>query len=250
VTRLLTAAILLALVTRGGLAQAPRVPVLVELYTSEGCSSCPPADAFLESLSRDQPVARAQIIPVGLHVDYFNSLGWKDLFSSSTFTARQRSYSPVFGDDNLYTPQIVVDGRDLIEGTAKDEARRLIESAASRPHLPVSVTARIAADNIRLTIDAPAAPAHGEKIQVIAAITEDGLSSVVTRGENNGRTLHHVAVARTVLGLDALSTKVSVLEKQLPLGKGWGQAGLKAVVWLQGAKSRQVYGAASAPITR
>jgi hypothetical protein len=250
VRALLSVAILVALAARGSLAQAPRVPVLVELYTSEGCSSCPPADAFLESLSRDQPVARAHIIPVGLHIDYFNSLGWKDAFSSSIFTARQRSYSPVFGDDNVYTPQIVVDGHDLIVGTAKDQARRVIESAASRPHLPVSVTARIAADHIRLTIDAPPAPGNGEKIQVLAAITEDGLSSVVTRGENNGRTLHHVAVARTVVGLDSLSTKVSVLEKQLTLGKGWGQAGLKAVVWLQGAKSRQVYGAATAPITR
>ena len=242
-------AVLVALAARGSLAQAPRVPVLVELYTSEGCSSCPPADAFLESLSRDQPVPRAQIIPVGFHVDYFNDLGWKDAFSSPTFTARQRSYSPVFGD-NLYTPQIVVDGHDVIEGTAKDKASRLIESAAGRPHLPVGVTARLVADRIRLSIDLPAAPVKTEKIQLIAAITEDGLSSVVTRGENDGRTLHHVAVARTVEALDSLGATGSVVEKQLPVGKGWGLAGLKAVVWLQGAKSRQVYGAAAAPITR
>ena len=242
-------AILVALAARGSLAQAPRVPVLVELYTSEGCSSCPPADAFLELLSRDQPVSRAQIIPVGFHVDYFNDQGWKDAFSSPTFTARQRSYSPVFGD-NLYTPQIVVDGHDVIDGTAKDKASRLIESAASRPHLPVSLTARIAGDKVQLKIDAPAAPANAEKIQVIAAITEDGLSSVVTRGENDGRTLHHVAVARTLQGLDSLGATSSVVEKQLPLGKGWGPVGLKAVVWLQGVKSRQVYGAAAAPIAK
>src|SRR5207342_2694247 len=107
---------LIAASARGGSAAAPRVPVLVELYTSEGCSSCPPADAFLESLLREQPVARAEIIAIGLHVDYFNSPGWKDAFSAPTFTARQRSYTPVFGDDNVYTPQIVVDGHDLIEG--------------------------------------------------------------------------------------------------------------------------------------
>jgi hypothetical protein len=247
---LLAGAILVALCTYGGIAQAPRVPVLVELFTSEGCSSCPPADAFLESLLREQPVARAQIIPVGLHVDYFNNQGWKDAFSSPIFTARQRSYSPVFGDDNLYTPQIVVDGRDLIAGTARDQASRLIESAAARVHLPVSVTARLVADKTRLTIDLPAALAQTEKIQLFAAITEDGLSSVVTRGENNGRTLHHVAVARTVQGLDSLSAANSVIEKQLAVAKGWNPSGLKAVVWLQGAKSRQVYGAATAPITR
>ncbi len=245
---LLSAAILLALATRGSLAQAPRVPVLVELYTSEGCSSCPPADAFLELLSRDQPVERALIIPIGFHVTYFNDQGWKDAFSSPIFTARQRSYLPIFGDDKLYTPQIVVDGHDLIEGTAKDQARRLIESAAGRVHLPVSVTARIAADKVQLRIDAPAAPASAEKIQVIGAITEDGLSSVVTRGENDGKTLHHVAVARTVQALGTLAATTSVVEKQLPLGKGWGQAGLKVVVWLQGTKSREVYGAAAAAV--
>jgi len=250
VRALLSVAILIALSTRGGLAQAPRVPVLVELYTSEGCSSCPPADALLESLLREQPVTRAEIIPIGLHVDYFNSLGWKDTFSSSTFTARQRSYSPVFGDDNLYTPQIVVDGREPIEGIKTDLVRHAIEAAAGRPHLPVSVAARIASDKVRLTIAFPAAPAAAEKIQGIVAITEDGLSSVVTRGENNGRTLHHVAVARVVQGLDSLSAANSVIEKELAMAKGWNPSGLKAVVWLQGAKSRQVYGAATAPITR
>lgn len=241
---------IVALATRGGLAQAPRVPVLVELYTSEGCSSCPAADAFLESLLRDQPVARAEIIPIGLHVDYFNNLGWKDAFSSSAFTARQRSYSPVSGDDNLYTPQFVVDGRDAIEGDQGDVVRHAIEAAAGRPHLPVTVAARIVSDKVRLTIGAPAAPASGEKIKLIAAISQDGLSSVVTRGENTGRTLHHVAVARAVEALDTLAAKASVIEKQLPLGKSWGSSGLKAVVWLQGTKSRHVYGAAAASLAQ
>lgn len=242
--RLLSAAILVALATRGSLAKAPRVPVLVELYTSEGCSSCPPADALLESLLRVQPIAGAEIIPIGLHVDYFNSLGWKDAFSSPAFTARQRSYSPAFGDDNLYTPQIVVDGRAPIEGTKGEVVRRAIETAAGKTHLPVSVAARIVSDRVRLTIGVPSAPAGAEKIQVIVAITQDGLSSVVTRGENNGRTLHHVAAARTIQALDSVKASASVVDKELALGKAWGMTGLKAVVWLQGAKSRQVYGAA------
>lgn len=247
---LLSAAILLALATRGGLAQAPRVPVLVELYTSEGCSSCPAADALLESLLRQQPVARAEVIPIGLHVDYFNSLAWKDAFSSAAFTARQRSYSPVFGDENLYTPQIVVDGHEVVDGTKGDLVRHAIDAAADRPHLAVYVAARLVADRISLRIDLPAAPAKAEKIQLFGAITEDGLSSVVTRGENHGRTLHHVAVARMVQGLDSLGAAGSEIEKQLAVGKGWNPSGLRAVVWLQGAKSRQVYGAATAPITR
>jgi hypothetical protein len=247
---LLAGAILVALSTYGGIAQAPRVPVLVELFTSEGCSSCPPADALLESLLREQPVAQAQIIPIGLHVDYFNNLGWKDGFSSPHFTARQRSYSPIFGDNSLYTPQIVVDGHEPVAGNEGDLVRRAIDSAAAQPHLTVKVAAAMVSGKIRLTLDVPAAPLKAENIQVIAAITEDGPSSVVTRGENHGRTLHHVAVARVVQGIGSLSAADSMIEKQLAVGKGWNPSGLKAVVWLQGAKSRQVYGAATAPITR
>jgi hypothetical protein len=250
VKRLSLMAILVALAARDGIDPPPRVPVLVELYTSEGCSSCPPADVLLESLLRDQPIARAQIIPIGLHVDYFNDLGWKDAFSSSDFTARQRSYSPIFGDDNLYTPQIVIDGHQEVAGNEGDLVRRAIESAAVRPHLTVKIAAGILSDRIRLTIEVPAAPPQAERIQVIAAITEDGLSSVVTRGENNGRTLHHVAVARVVQSIDVLSATSLVLERQLPLRKGWGSKGLNAVVWLQGAKSRQIYGTTTTSIAR
>ena len=155
----------------------------------------------------------------------------------------------MFGDDNLYTPQIVVDGEKAIPGTERDIVRGEIESAAARPHLPVQVTARLVADQVQLTIQAPAAPSNAEKIQIVAAITEDGLSSVVTRGENNGRTLHHVAVARSVQPFDSLSAKSSMLEKRLSLGQDWKRGALKAVVWLQGTKSRVVYGATSDRIT-
>jgi hypothetical protein len=246
----LGAAILVALSTRSGLAPAPRVPVLVELFTSEGCSSCPPADLLLESLLREQPVDGAEIIPLGLHIDYFNHLGWKDAFSSASFTARQQDYSQVFGPDSVYTPQIVVDGREALAGTKDKLIRGAIASAASRPHLPLHVTARLTDDRLWLSIDLPAAPATGEKIHLLAAVTEDGLTSVVKRGENNGRTLHHVAVARSVQRFESLPHDFAVVERQLRIARNWGQTGLKAVVWLQGQNSRQVYGAAVVPIAR
>jgi hypothetical protein len=245
-----TAAIIVALAARGILSQAPRVPVLVELYTSEGCSSCPPADALLEALQREQPVEGAEVIPVGLHVDYFNNLGWKDTFSSSSFTARQQAYSPVFGGDNLYTPQMVVDGHEAVAGNEDHLVRRAIEVAARRPHLPLRLSTTASADRVRLTIDLPAVPQPSEKIELVAAITEDALTTNVQSGENKGRTLHHVAVARKVQVLDSLSPKSSVVEKQLPIGQTWGPNHLKVLVWLQGVKSRQVYGAATARIAR
>lgn len=245
----LAVAVLVALAAGGGFTAPPRVPVLVELFTSEGCSSCPPADVLLESLQREQPVSGAEVIPIGLHIDYFNHQGWKDSFSSSSFTARQQSYSPVFGDQNMYTPQMVIDGEIAIPGIEKDHIQTAIEDAASKPHLPIRVTARATGAKAQLTIERPAAPSRAEKIQVIAAITEDGLSSIVTRGENNGRTLHHVAVARTLQVLNVLSERSSTEDKVIPIRSEWGP-NLKAVVWLQGVKSRQVYGSAIATIAK
>ena len=125
-------------------------------------------------------------------------------------------------------------------------ARHRVSGGAA--HLPVHLTARSAADRARLTFELPAAPANAEKIQVLAAITEDGLSTVVKRGENGGRTLHHVAVARRLQVLGVLTREMALVEREPELDRRWGSTGLKAVVWLQGVKSRQVYGAATAPI--
>ena len=245
---LVYAAMFVALSARGGLAPAPRAPVLVVLFTSEGCASCPAADALLESLQREQPVGGAEVIPVGLHVDYFNDLGWKDAFSSASFTARQKEYSRVFGPDSVYTPQIVVDGREAVPGNDRNQVRRAIESAADRSHLPLRVTARVTADRLHITIDLPGAAPNTERIDVFGAITEDDVTSVVKRGENSGRTLHHVAVARKIERFQSLTPQGSVLQRQLQIGDGWSRPALKTVVWLQGINSRQVYGAAVAQI--
>jgi hypothetical protein len=245
---LLTAAVLLAMAAQGRPAPAPRVPVLVELFTSEGCSSCPAADALLESLQREQPVESALIIPVGLHVDYFDHAGWKDAFSSAAFTERQRTYSEKFGPDSVFTPQIVVNGHEAVVGNESDLVRRAITSAATRSPLPLSIAAQTAADRLRLTIDMPAAPANTEQIQVFAAITQDGLSTVVKAGENGGRTMRHVAVARKLERIHVLGRAARVIDTTMPVSSRWGSDGLNAVVWLQGSKSRQVYAAAIRPI--
>jgi hypothetical protein len=225
---------------------APRTPVLVELFTSEGCSSCPPADALLARLLREQPVDGAEVIPLSLHVDYWNRLGWKDPYSAKAFSARQQRYAKAFGEDKLYTPQIVVNGRE--EGIGTDEAtvRRMIGAAAPRPQLPVKVTARAVGRSLTLSIDLPPAPAGDDTVDVFVALTEDDLSSAVKRGENVGRTLTHVAVVRALQTLGTLEKEAFVADGRLSLEPGWNPGKMRAVVWLQGRAKNQVYGVASA----
>lgn len=230
----------------GSQGASQRKPVLVELFTSEGCSSCPPADAVLAGLLREQPVEGVEIIPLSLHVDYWNRLGWKDPYSAKAFSTRQQRYAKVFGEDKLYTPQVVVDGRE--EGIGSDESivRRLIAGAARREHLPVRITARAVGRSLTLSIDLPAAPAGTDTVDVFVALTEDDLSSAVKRGENVGRTLTHVAVVRALQTLGTLEKDAFVADGRLALEPGWNPRKMRAVVWLQGRSANQVYGAATA----
>lgn len=245
---LVAAALFAILSVHVGEPPTTRTPVLVELFTSEGCSSCPAADALLESLQREQPVDSAQVIPIGLHVDYFDHTGWKDAYSSPAYTSRQRTYSVQFGPDSVYTPQMVVDGREAVAGNDAKQVRRAIASAAARSHWPVVVTAQLADDRVQLRLELPPAPAGSEKVQVLAAITQDDLNTVVKGGENGGHTLHHIAVARRLQAIGFLSRQAALIEREVRIDRGWSRRGLKAIAWLQGATSRQVYGAAVAAI--
>ena len=125
----MTVALLVAATTvlhGGARSSATPTAVVVELFTSEGCSSCPPADALLQSLVDAQPIDGAQIIGLGHHVDYWDRLGWRDKFSSGASTARQQRYARTFNVDSIYTPQMVVDGRDEFVGSNRSAAWQAI----------------------------------------------------------------------------------------------------------------------------
>src|SRR5271169_5553818 len=119
---------------------ASRVPVLLELFTSEGCSSCPPADRLLEILDEKQPVAGADLIVLSEHVDYWNSLGWKDPFSSPQYSARQQDYTNRYNFDGVYTPQLVVDGRYGFVGSDGKEASAAIQKAIRERKIPIAIS--------------------------------------------------------------------------------------------------------------
>jgi hypothetical protein len=168
--------------------KGPRVPVLVELFTSEGCSSCPPADRLLERLHREQPVAGADVIVLSEHVDYWNYIGWKDPFSSPTFSARQQEYARRFRIDSVYTPQMVVDGLSQFVGSDSRAAESVIREAARKGKASFSIGD--AGGKVELGL----APSPDRMRIFVAKVKDEGLSKV-TRGENSGRELRHVRVA-------------------------------------------------------
>ena len=246
---LLIAPVLL-LMAAGRAPIAPARPaVLVELFTSEGCSSCPPADALLARLLDAQPVQGAEIVPLELHVDYWDRLGWKDPFSAAAYSRRQQDYAAVFGPDRVYTPQMVVDGTDELVGSDAAKASAAVARAAALPHMTIGVSAERRGGALRIAVDAPAAPPDAaEKIAVVIAIVEDGLTSAVSRGENSGRTLTHVSVARRLESIGALDNDTFSGEGQWNLPPAWQPSNLRVVAFLQGVRTRRVYGSSHARI--
>jgi hypothetical protein len=172
---------------------AGKTPVFVELFTSEGCSSCPPADRILEELDRRQPVAGADVVVLSEHVDYWNRLGWRDPYSSRAFSDRQKKYAETLRGGDVYTPQMVVDGRTGFVGSDEGEALKAIGAAARGAKTAVALTARREGDRELVRVEAPSGA--GELFVVLA---HDRVRSQVSAGENSGRALSHVAVAYSV----------------------------------------------------
>src|SRR6266513_4596749 len=135
-----------------------RVPVLVELFTSEGCSSCPRADALLALLAREQPLPGVEVLALAEHVDYWDGLGWKDAFSSAQLTARQQAYARRHGRPGVYTPAAVVDGSEDVVGSDARALEDRIRRAAARPKARVGLSASLSQDALVLRVEASSLP--------------------------------------------------------------------------------------------
>ena len=213
--------------------------VLVELFTSEGCSSCPPADVNLSRIEKEQPVAGVEVITLSLHVDYWNSLGWKDEFSSPIYSRRQQIYSQALKLDSNYTPQMIVDGRTEFVGSNQEKTNKAIQEAAKNQKASVEIVQ----DADKLKIKLSDLPAH-ETATVFLAVTEDNLASNVRRGENSGRKLEHTSVVRELTSLGMLSAEQKTLEMEtaLQIQPNWKRENLKIVVFVQENASRRILG--------
>lgn len=226
-----------------------RIPVLVELFTSEGCSSCPPADALLKQLDELQPVAEAEVIALSEHVDYWNYIGWTDPYSSSIFSRRQEAYSSAFGGDRVYTPQMIVDGQSEFVGSRVNQAREEIAKAARLTKAEVTISVLPAkAGEVQIAIDIQNLPPvkSGDTADILLGITESNLNSSVSRGENSGRKLAHTAVVRKlqpIASINANESKFSTTQT-INLEKNWQRDNLKLVAFVQERASRKVLGAA------
>jgi hypothetical protein len=219
---------------RAGGEQASRTPVLVELFTSEGCSSCPPADALLARLEMQQPVAGAEVIVLEEHVDYWDSLGWHDRFSSHQFTERQGEYAKRLRLDSDYTPQMIVDGREEFVGNDAAHALRAIAKAARTPKFDLTVSPlMVDGDRVSGTISVSGTSTL-QKAELYAALVDRMATTQVLRGENGGRTLHHVSVVRAmerIGAMDALGQGAVGFTLRAP--KDSSAAGSRVVVFAQ-----------------
>ena len=228
--------------------------VIAELFTSEGCSSCPPADDLLRRLIATQPVAGVDIIALGSHVDYWDRLGWRDPFSSPLFSARQSAYdAAVFRSNRIYTPQLVVDGTLEVVGSDAAAVRRTVLKAAALPKVTVSVMALPEGDaraRVDVRVEAPPdVPSH-RVADIVVAVTEDGLVSHVNRGENGGRTLSHGAVVRSLTTAGRLNAdeRAASATIAVALAPDWKSANLRIVGFVQEQASRRILGGGSSPL--
>jgi hypothetical protein len=201
-------------------------PIILELFTSQGCSSCPPADALLGKLAASGTLADRPIVPLSFHVDYWNDLGWADPFSSAAFSDRQRSYAGALGEGRVYTPQLVIGGRTHVVGSNSTAVVSAITNAPAPALLPATID--WSTTTVTVTASAP------EGTSAYVAIYEDGLSTQILRGENAGETLRNDHVVRVLVPIG----------RPITLDPSWTHLG--AVVFAQ-AENRAIVASNTLP---
>lgn len=227
---------------------APKPAIVLELFTSQGCESCPSADALLSKLGNDT-LYKPFVIPLSYHVDFWNSLGWKDPFSTRQFSARQLAYEAVLGMENFYTPQLIINGRAECVGSYEKRVREEIEWAMNglpKARLtPRVVKQRNGAVDVQVTARVQEDIAS-EKLNLMLAVFENNLVTTVERGENRGKVLRNDHVIRILEEVGTLSGEAHsffVSNVTINLEPEWQKENLGVAVFLQDTRSLVIHGA-------
>ncbi|HEY1801391.1 MAG TPA: DUF1223 domain-containing protein [Terriglobales bacterium] len=223
-------------------------PVLVELFTSEGCSSCPPADAWLQRMDAAQPLPGAELIVLSEHVDYWNHDGWKDPYSSSLVTERQSDYVRALGLQTPYTPQVIVDGVTDLHLTDDQQMEQTFQKAATSQKVPVRITsvtldpANSSLLRAHVEVDGTSA---GENADIYDAVALSHAESQVLHGENSGKHLTHVAVVQELTKIGKMQKgKTFSRDIEIKLKPGTDPKNIRLVVFAQKSGPGKVLGAA------
>jgi len=221
---------------------APERVVVVELFTSQGCSSCPPADRLLGELGER---GNGKLVPLAYHVDYWNHVGWTDPFSSADWTKRQETYVRRLGGGSVYTPQAVVDGAAELVGSDAAALQTAIAAAAAKPAASIALRLepRDAKVLVEAAVDLPEA-LRNRKWDLMVALYETGLSTAVGRGENGGRTLQNDYVVRSLERAGRVKAS-SKTEASLKVQSGWNRAHLGVAAFLQDPDTLEIRGASA-----
>jgi hypothetical protein len=237
-----------SLLATGSRAEVPAAPVLIELFTAEGCSSCPPADHFLEQLDTTQPIRGAHLIVLSEHVDYWDRQGWPDPYASKAFTERQAAYERSLKVSEPFTPQFVVDGTIDMRLSRRDQISKQLLAAAAAAKIPVSI------ESLRVSGDA--APAISGVVlvagmtgdrpcELFVGVALDHADTQVLRGENRGQHLTHVAVLRELVRVGAVAPGAASRQSfSLALRPGLDSAPLRVIAFVQQSGPGAVLGAA------
>jgi hypothetical protein len=224
--------------------QDTKAGVLVELFTSEGCSSCPPADALLGQLDKLAPVNSVAIVVLGEHVDYWDGIGWHDRFSSHQYTDRQNDYARRFRLDGPFTPQMVVDGTQQLVGNNTPALQSALNSAATKNRATLHISAeRKDQKHLNVNIEAGPLPEGSKRADLYVAIADNSAETQVGGGENSGRKLNHVAVARSLRKCGTIPAAGGQLQVTVSLEKGSELEKQRVIVFLQEPDAGHVLGA-------
>jgi hypothetical protein len=227
-------------------AAAPNA-VLVELFTSEGCSSCPPADALLAQMDGKLSPTGQTVIALSEHVTYWNHDGWVDPFSQEIFTDRQSGYKDRFKLDDVYTPQMVINGDQQVSGGNGPAILKALAAEAATPKASVKIVSVAAEGKFLKVTLAVTGELPRQGADIVAGVAENKTSSNVSRGENSGRTLTHVAVVRTLAKVGTVKAATTMTVK-VPLGNGPVGAARHLVVFAQTAGQGKVLSVVTMPL--